>query len=78
MRITEKDIIRTNIQLSLKGAGIRQKDVAKKMGVTPQDLNNIISGYKSSLPSKGYPTYEAVIEKVISILGKDYKEHVKR
>ena len=43
---------------------IRFKDIAEHLNITYQELHNILNGFQSSIPSKGYSSYDEIKEKI--------------
>jgi len=73
-RLTSRDIFRTNLQLSLrKSKDYTQLSLATDMGITPQEFSNMLNGYQSAIPSKGFDTFESFENKVKSIMGSQFR-----
>jgi len=43
------------------------------MGITPQEFSNMLNGYQSAIPSKGFDTFESFENKVKSIMGSKFR-----
>lgn len=63
------DIFRKNLKELTKTKGPKQKDLARAIGVTPQELNDFLGG------RRGFG--DELIEAIIKVIGIPYSEMVK-
>lgn len=68
-RRSNRKSFRNGIKYHLKVNNIKQKDLAREMGLTDQEFHNFLTGYQSSAPAKGIDTFEDFKKKVL--------EHIK-
>ena len=69
-KMEERKPLKNKLKVYLKINGGCQKEIAKEMGITEQEFHNMLTGFQSSIPSKGIynlEQFEALILKILCV-----------